>query len=175
MSHAACWLARPALLTISHGTPGLSDVAEAALWVIDFALQSASLGISRVYLSHGVGYRYSSFQPVSGITDDGRGIDRPHIMPMYYGLLVVNEAIGSSQSDRYVAELGCLHRNIVAYGIYEDGHLARLILINTQVVHAAAAKERASIEVSLDFTSSFAAAYSIKRLRVPHTQAYHNL
>jgi hypothetical protein len=95
-------------------------------------------------------------------------------MPMYYGLLVVNEAIGSSQSDRYVAELGCLHRNIVAYGIYEDGHLARLILINTQV-HAAAAKERASIEVSLDFTSSFAAAYSIKRLRVPHTQAYHNL
>jgi hypothetical protein len=52
------------------------------------------LGISRAYLSHGVGYMYSSFQPVEGITDDGRGLERRHIMMLYYGLVVVNEAIG---------------------------------------------------------------------------------
>ena len=52
------------------------------------------MGISRAYLSHGVGYMYSSFQPIAGITDDGRGLERAHVMMLYYGLLVVNEAIG---------------------------------------------------------------------------------
>lgn len=57
------------------------------------------MGISRAYLSHGVGYMYSSFQPIAGIMDDGRGLERAHVMMLYYGLLVVNEAIGPDTVD----------------------------------------------------------------------------
>jgi len=93
---------------------------------------------------------------------------------MYYGMLLVNEAIGNSKAKKHVAELGCLHRNIIAYGIYEDSSLARLVLINTQV-HLQDASLRNNIEVSLDFTSAHEAEYTVERLRVPHTQAYHDL
>lgn len=148
----------------SHGSPGTSNVAESALWAIDFLLQSASMGISRAYLSHGVGYRYSSFQPIAGITDDGRNLDRAHIMPLYYGLLVVNEAIGKGKHSRYVAELGTVHPNIVSYGIYEREKLVRVVLVNTQVY---AGGERKSVEVRLEGLEEAV----VKRLEIPATEA----
>lgn len=93
---------------------------------------------------------------------------------MYYGMLLVNEAIGSTQATKRVAELGCLHRHIVAYGIYEDDQLARMVLINTQV-YCNGSQERKNIEVSLDFLPAMEIAYSVKRLRLPHTQAHHDM
>lgn len=42
-----------------HGMPGVSNSAAAALWVIDYALQAARLGIDTLHFHSGVGYNYS--------------------------------------------------------------------------------------------------------------------
>lgn len=42
-----------------HGMPGVSNSAAASLWVIDYALQAATLGIDTLHFHSGVGYNYS--------------------------------------------------------------------------------------------------------------------
>lgn len=42
-----------------HGQPGVSNAAAAALWMIDYSLQAASVGISGLYYHQGIGYNYS--------------------------------------------------------------------------------------------------------------------
>ena len=50
-----------------HGAPGVSNTAGAALWVVDYTLQAATLGITELYFHEGVGYKYNfvSFQLLS--------------------------------------------------------------------------------------------------------------
>lgn len=54
-----------------HGAPGVSNTAGAALWVVDYALQAATLGISEAYFHEGVGYKYNfvRFRFDIGITE----------------------------------------------------------------------------------------------------------
>ncbi|KAK7692779.1 hypothetical protein QCA50_004412 [Cerrena zonata] len=42
-----------------HGAPGVSNTAGAALWVTDYALQAASLGIEETFFHEGIGYKYN--------------------------------------------------------------------------------------------------------------------
>lgn len=42
-----------------HGQPGVSNSAAAALWMIDYSLQAACLGITGLDFHQGVGYNYS--------------------------------------------------------------------------------------------------------------------
>lgn len=42
-----------------HGAPGVSNTAGAALWVIDYALQAASLGITETFFHEGIGFKYN--------------------------------------------------------------------------------------------------------------------
>lgn len=44
------------LSSYSHGVPGISDSAEAAIWFLDFALDAAANGVARLFLHEGVGY-----------------------------------------------------------------------------------------------------------------------
>jgi len=39
-----------------HGTPGVSNAAEAAIWFADYVLQSACAGVSRLHFHEGVGF-----------------------------------------------------------------------------------------------------------------------
>lgn len=39
-----------------HGVYGVSNGGESAIWLIDYALQAASLGVDRLYFHHGVGF-----------------------------------------------------------------------------------------------------------------------
>lgn len=123
--------------------------------------------MSRVYLSHGVGYRYSSFQPTANAIGDGMGLSRPHIMPLYYGLLFVNEAIGKSVHSRTVAELHTVHPNLVAYGVYELRQLRRIVIVNSQIYTGQG--ERRHIAVQLKGLLHH--PIRIKRLDLPHTAA----
>lgn len=129
------------------------------------------MGVSRVYLSQGVGYRYSAFQPISGIKDDGRDIERAHIMPLYYGLLFVNEAIGPiskhDKHEHHVAELGTVHPNIVSYGIYAKKRLVKVVIVNTQVHAEGDGDDRKEVKVELDGLNKV----RVMRLRVPFTSA----
>ena len=134
-------------------------------------MYAATLGVARVYLSHGVGYRYSSFQPIAGIHDDGRDLDRPHILPLYYGLLFLNEAIGNGTASRQVVELSTEHRHIASYGIYEEKKLRRIILVNSKI-HKAGQHHREAVTVDLDGLSG---SFGVKRLHIPHTTAQEGL
>jgi len=39
-----------------HGIPGVSNTGEAAIWIVDYALHCASLGLGRLHFHHGVGF-----------------------------------------------------------------------------------------------------------------------
>jgi len=122
-----------------------------------------------VYLSHGVGYRYSSFQPIVGIRDDGRDLDRPHILLLYYGLLVVNEAIGTGSADRHVAEFSTEHPHIVSYGIYEAKVSVRIVVVNTQVY------SKGRRETTTVYLNGVSGKLTLKWLSIPHTAAQQGL
>ena len=42
-----------------HGAPGVSNTAGASLWVSDYALQAAALGIEETFFHEGIGYKYN--------------------------------------------------------------------------------------------------------------------
>lgn len=42
-----------------HGQPGVSNSAAAALWMVDYSLQAASIGITGLQFHQGIGYNYS--------------------------------------------------------------------------------------------------------------------
>lgn len=43
----------------AHGQPGVSNAAVAGLWVIDYALHAATLGVDAIHFHAGVGYYYN--------------------------------------------------------------------------------------------------------------------
>jgi hypothetical protein len=160
---------------LSHGIPGLSNTAEAAIWATDYLLKSASMGIERLHFHHGFGFRYNMFQPTAG-ADDGLNLtSRAHILPAYHGFLIVNEAIGTS-GNSYVAELQTLNNSISAYGIWEDGNLARMVVLNSAPFVAVNGNlpARPSFAVQLDNWKDGSYA-TVKRLSMPYTNAFSGL
>ncbi|KIR53357.1 hypothetical protein I315_03947 [Cryptococcus gattii Ru294] len=158
----------------SHGQPGTSNTAEGALWAIDWLLQLASMGIERMHFHHGVGFRYNLFQPVAtdAAHNDGLNLtDRAHILPAYHAALIVNEAIGTNNNS-YVAEISTANDNVVAYGIWENEDLVRMVVTNTEVYttdNEAAQKGRNKFEVNLVGAEGRNA--TVKRLFAPQTTA----
>ncbi|KIR98601.1 hypothetical protein L804_04177 [Cryptococcus deuterogattii 2001/935-1] len=158
----------------NHGQPGTSNTAEGALWAIDWLLQLASMGIERMHFHHGVGFRYNLFQPVAtdAAHNDGLNLtDRAHILPAYHAALIVNEAIGTNNNS-YVAEINTVNDNVVAYGIWENEDLVRMVVTNTEVYTTddeAAQKGRNKFEVNLVGAEGRNA--TVKRLFAPQTTA----
>lgn len=52
-----------------HGSPGVSNAAAQALWMIDYSLQAASIGVTGLYFHQGVGYNYSGVFACRGAED----------------------------------------------------------------------------------------------------------
>lgn len=154
-------------LPTREGIFGLSNTGESAVWVVDYLLQAASMGIERAYLHSTPDRMFSVFQPGWGFTN-GTGISRPHIMPMYNGLLVVDELIGTSGKAK-IAEIVNESSGLAMYGAWEDGTLARMVLINSNVV-TEGATARAALNVT--FTGGITKLHATaKRLSIPYTTA----
>ncbi|KAJ9114075.1 hypothetical protein QFC22_005895 [Naganishia vaughanmartiniae] len=148
----------------SHGSPGLSDSAEAALWLVDFSLQLASVGVNRIYFHEGVGFAYNLIQPVPIPGNGTTATDVPRVQAAYYGALMVAEAIGTGANTK-VAELSSNSTSIAAYGIWENDRLARAVIINSDVFFAGTNETRSSQTVELGgYTNG---KTSIKRLTAP--------
>ena len=128
--------------------PGASNTAESAIFAVDQMLYGATMGISRMYFHNGVGYAYSALCP-KGNVDDGYGLNRPH-----HAFLIVNEAIGTSHLNdgkaAHVAEIATSDNRIAAYGIWEDGWLARAVLINNDPYVLEKGQERRNATVLLN-------------------------
>ncbi|KIR40778.1 hypothetical protein I307_02213 [Cryptococcus deuterogattii 99/473] len=162
----------------NHGQPGTSNTAEGALWAIDWMLQLASLGVERMHFHHGVGFRYNFFQPVATDAEFNDGLnltDRAHILPAYHAALIVNEAIGTN-GNSYVAEISTANDNVVAYGIWENEDLVRMVVTNTEVYTTddeTAQQGRNKFEINLVGAEGRNA--TVKRLFAPQTTAMRGL
>lgn len=51
------------------------DTAEAAIWLVDYALQLAFNGFSRAHFHNGIGYHYALIEPVA-ISEGPKAADR---------------------------------------------------------------------------------------------------
>lgn len=136
------------------------------------------MGVERMHFHHGVGFRYNLFQPVTTDVDHDDGTNmtsRAHILPAYHAALIVNEAIGTN-GNSYVAEISTPNDNVVAYGIWEDGNLVRMVVTSTEVYTTDdedAQEGRNKFELNLVGVEGRNA--TVKRLFVPQTTAMHGL
>ncbi len=163
-------------LTDSHGAPGTSNTAEAAIWAVDYILHAASIGIDRLYLSNGVGYRYNLLQPISGAPNDGLNLtDRPHILPIYHAFLFVNEAIGLNGKGRRIAEISTTDTSLAVYGIWEGEDLKRLVFINSEVYLPDQGKRGVIRVKPFVALSAQEKGATLRRLYTPYTSAYSGL
>lgn len=130
-------------------------------------LKAASMGVNRVYLHSTPNRMFAVFQPGWGFTN-GTGINRPHIMPMYNGLLILDEMIGMG-GLAMVAEIENSNTALATYGVWENGKLARIALVNSNVF-AQNATTRSALNVTLSdgYTGGYA---TVKRLSIPYTTA----
>ncbi|KAF5334551.1 hypothetical protein D9758_015776 [Tetrapyrgos nigripes] len=159
-----------------HGAPGLSNVAGAALWALDYALFAAQMGVRRVFFHEGVGYKYNLIQPTTLTRSpvDGSTLPSPlppHIQPPYYAAIIAAEAIGNNSrlgDGTRLVELALGNSaNLSAYTFFEDfedesgsgestrsrSRLARAVFINLEVFSSSMEK-RTSVHVDFDFDFS---------------------
>jgi hypothetical protein len=99
------------------GTPGVSNTLAAALWLSDYLLEAASLGVGQVDLHNGPGNAYDSI--------DGHGA--PTVL--YYALLLVH-ALTNQASLLQSSLLTSL--NLTAYASTDSSGTLRVLLINKE-------------------------------------------
>ncbi|CAK9781613.1 hypothetical protein CC85DRAFT_314754 [Cutaneotrichosporon oleaginosum] len=149
-----------------HGIPGLSNGGEQTIWGVDHLLQIASLGIKRMHFHNGRGFTYNVLQPVAlegtGV-DDGTGLQGAHVSALYHALLIVAEATGKGEAK--VVEIPTSIDSLAAYGVYEDGKLVRLVIINSDI-YVEGMGERSGTRVKIDGVRGKA-----RRFHTPFTNA----
>ncbi|KAF8883604.1 hypothetical protein CPB84DRAFT_1686265 [Gymnopilus junonius] len=111
------------------GFPGISNSFGAALWGVDYALQMAAVNFGgALFPVGGESTAYNAFTPPP--TNQSTVLQWT-VGPIYYAALVVAEALGATNTSQ-VMDLGANGANqfTPAYGIWENGALARVVLIN---------------------------------------------
>lgn len=143
------------------------------MWGVDYMLYAASIGISRVHFHNGRGFAYSVLQPSTlagtGVDDGLNRQSRPHIAPLFNSFLIVAEAIGTA-GNSYVAELGTSSGSLSTYGVYENGALKRVVIVNSQVYLPTTQGGRPGVNVSLEGWSNSQYA-TVKRFETPYTNS----
>ncbi|KAH6909159.1 hypothetical protein BKA70DRAFT_1277653 [Coprinopsis sp. MPI-PUGE-AT-0042] len=157
-----------------HGAPGVSNVAGAALWTLDYLLSAAQAGISRVFFHQGIGFKYNFVQPATLTRDPATGqvLETPlppHIQPQYYAALIAAEASGAS-NNVYFVELSVNDPRIAAYAFYEGPIIISMVFIDSTGYyrHASAPGTRRSTHINLVFSREpYDTTASVKRLTIP--------
>ncbi|KAL6894855.1 hypothetical protein GGI43DRAFT_424697 [Trichoderma evansii] len=106
-----------------QGAFGVSNVFGSALFVLDYELYYASFGVNRMHMHQGTAYLYGAWIPIS---QNGTG---PSTNPPYYGHVMVSKFIGSNPNTR-ISNIDLNSDFYSAYAAYEDGQLARVVLLN---------------------------------------------
>ena len=121
-------------LSLLAGPDNFANTFGAALWTVDYMLQAASIGISRMHMQQGTGFGYNSWQPVPLKKSD------PATAPPYYGNVVVASVLGNIPRDqpRVVGvRLPGQDELEAAYATYANGStLARIAVVNMHAYNA---------------------------------------
>ncbi|KZT42000.1 glycoside hydrolase family 79 protein [Sistotremastrum suecicum HHB10207 ss-3] len=159
----------------NHGVPDVSDASGAAIWLTDYSLFAATLGVANLYFHEGVGYKYNLIQPVTltKSTEDATPLNPPvasHIQAPYYGAIVIAEFLGTN-SNRTVSELDISSSSTISgYALYgSNGMLEKALLIDSQAFLTTTSGARPSTAVTLKFSGSHPPTkQTLKRLAIGH-------
>ncbi|EJF60218.1 hypothetical protein DICSQDRAFT_137837 [Dichomitus squalens LYAD-421 SS1] len=111
------------------GFPGVSDSFGSALWAVDYGLQMAYSNFTGALLH--IGGQDVSYNP---FTPPPTNLSTTHgwtVGPIFYSTLVLAEALGTTNTSQ-VLDLNANSGSdqTPAYAIYENGALARMVLVN---------------------------------------------
>ncbi|TFK27758.1 hypothetical protein FA15DRAFT_585766 [Coprinopsis marcescibilis] len=160
-----------------HGAPGVSNVAGAALWTLDYLLYASHAGIDRIFFHQGIGFKYNFVQPATLYRDPVNANPlptplAPHVQPQYYAAIIAAEAIGPSGNTRIV-ELSVNDPRIAGYAFYEGQTLVRAVFIESTAFfkQASAPGTRRSAHIDLRFPNASLPprTMSVKRLSVSYS------
>lgn len=151
------------------GFPGVSDSFGISLWMADYAMQMAYGNFSAAMLHvGGIDDTYNPFMPPP--TNESL-TNQWTVTPIFYSTLVTAEALGTSNSARVVdLNLDGDQSLTPGYAIYENGALARVMLINYMTDPTGAAAYTATISVGGTATgeaNSVPSSVSVKYLLAP--------
>ncbi|KAH7214274.1 hypothetical protein BKA60DRAFT_460404 [Fusarium oxysporum] len=106
------------LLVSGNGSPGQGETFATGLWVLDYALQAASIGIKRLYFHQGTaGKSYYVWFNEKGV-----------LSPFYGGYVAAQAMAGGSR----IQALDGGSTNYAGYSIHgSNGKVKKLVLINT--------------------------------------------
>ena len=168
----------------------VSDAGGAAVWVVDYTLFGATLGIESLFFHQGIGYKYNfvnhsglhpcslpnyrvvQIQPVTLniSTEDATPLNPPsppHVQATYYGAIVVAEFLGTV-APRIITEVTFSSSTMSGYAFYgAGGTLKKVLLINSEAF-LTGETTRSSNTVFFNFGATGPKNMIIKRLSIPH-------
>ncbi|EIW63157.1 uncharacterized protein TRAVEDRAFT_26555 [Trametes versicolor FP-101664 SS1] len=135
------------------GGGGISPTFGAALWIIDYVLQSALIGVDRLYFHHGT---------ISNCAYCWWGQNA--VFSPYYGAVFVSEFLGTDGAK--VAALSDTDTGMAVYAVYSAaGTPLRLLVLNTNYFDGTGT--RSSNTVSFSGIATASGTKQAKRLTAP--------
>lgn len=100
----------------------------------------------------------------------------PHLQPGYYAGLVITEAVGTKSGKTKIVELNINEANIGGYAIYENGGLARAVIVNLNAWLLSDEGKRERGKTHIDFKSALSnpktqasfVTITVRRLSIGH-------
>ncbi|KAK6523067.1 hypothetical protein TWF281_002490 [Arthrobotrys megalospora] len=117
------------------GRPGISDTFAAALWLVDYALFGATIGIRRVYFHATTTGSYSPVIPINYSIDSGNY--SAGVLPLSYGAYFVSEILSFNDTLLVTQIEDGNDTDYSSYSIWDEtNHLRKIVFINLQVYNS---------------------------------------
>ncbi|EPS38652.1 hypothetical protein H072_7643 [Dactylellina haptotyla CBS 200.50] len=146
------------------GRAGISDTFAAALWLVNYVLLSASIGIRRVYFHATSQAPYSPLIPINYSTDSGNYTSG--VLPLAYGAYFVSEVL-SSNENLHVTEMA----NDTDYSSYtiwdESNNLKKFVFINLAAYNTTMGVTNSATEDSPAFPFDYPRSSALVNISTP--------
>ncbi|KAF3935360.1 hypothetical protein ABW19_dt0209957 [Dactylella cylindrospora] len=114
------------------GRPGVSDTLAAALWMVDYVLLAASIGIRRVYFHATTRASYSPVLPATYSTVSGNYSGG--ILPLAYGAYFVSEILAYHDTLLVTPIEGGNDTDYSSYSLWDEtNNLRKIVVINLEM------------------------------------------
>ncbi|OBT81651.1 hypothetical protein VE02_10289 [Pseudogymnoascus sp. 03VT05] len=139
-----------------HGLAGVSNSLGAALWMLDYSLTGATAGMDGLYFHNGVGFPYSTWQPIAV---NGTAA---HASGLYYGFLLFADLVSNLGRTPEIAPIRSLDATDLAhYAVYSSPfNLQKLVILNLDYINGTNPRTYKTFDVSSEFGKHF----TVKRL-----------
>ncbi|KAJ6261646.1 Beta-glucuronidase [Drechslerella dactyloides] len=129
------------------GRPGVSDTFAAALWLVDYALLAASLGIGRVYFHATPRASYSPILPVTYPTITGNY--SAGVLPLAYGAYFVSEILSFDGTLKVMPISGGNDTDYSSYSIWDEKNkLQKIVVLNLEIYNTTVGSSNPATEES---------------------------